>query len=297
MRTTAPTAPDTTHPHAGPDTDAPTARRRPARRVTRAAFGVLVPALLFTATACGGAADPSADKGPGPAGSRPAEGSAPPAGALPATSPSPGAAPATGLAAAALAQGDVPGYQISAQGKNPNAPSGQPQADKKQCQPLADVMGDKPDAGAAETVNRGIGSQKQLGLAVSASLSEYPEAAAKALMTRLRAAVAACGTGFTATVEKQTGAYRDVKPVEFKPAGGDETVSWSVTAAAAGVSAPVHLVVIREGATVVRLMALNVAGAPAPAPGAQAPAGAERQVRVPRELADKQLEKLARVSH
>jgi hypothetical protein len=189
--------------------------------------------------------------------------------------------PRTPLERAALIQGDLAGYQISAQAKNPNAPDGQPQADKKACQPLADVMGDKPDPAAGETVNRGIGSQKQLGLAVSASLSAYSEADAKRLVARLRRAIAACGSGFSATVEKQAGSYKDVRAVAYR-VGGDESVSWTTTAAAAGVSAPVHVVVVRRGSTVVRLMALNVAATSGGQP-----------VQVPHEVADRQLEKLA----
>ncbi|MER5931579.1 hypothetical protein [Streptomyces sp. NPDC002054] len=229
---------------------------------------VLLPVLMLGAVGCSGDPDggTAADKSPDP------KGSAAPA--------APGAPPAarTPLERAALVQGDLAGYQISAQGKNPNAPDGQPQADKKACQPLADIMGDKPDPAAEETVNRGIGSQKQLGLAVSASLSEYSESDAKRLIARLRDAVAACGAGFTATVEKQSGSYSQVKPAAYKT-GGDESVSWTTVAAAEGVSAQVHLVVVREGATVVRLMGLNVAGA-------------KTTAEVPHEVADKQLEKV-----
>ncbi|MFG2618295.1 hypothetical protein ACGFXC_11785 [Streptomyces sp. NPDC048507] len=240
----------------------------------------LLPALLLGAVGCssstsGSGGAPAAGKSPDPKGSAAAP--APGAPGSPAVSAAPRAKDAT-LEAAALAPGELPGYQVSAQGKNPNAPDGQPQADKKACQPLADIMGDKPDPAAVETVNRGIGSQKQIGLAVSASVSSYSEGDAKRVLSRLRDAVAACGAGFTATVEKQTGSYRDVKAVPYKT-GGDESVSWTTTAAAAGVSAQVHLVVVREGDRVVRLMALNVAAA-------------DKKALVPQEVADKQLEKV-----
>ncbi|MFF3621971.1 hypothetical protein [Streptomyces sp. NPDC002467] len=240
----------------------------------RATTVALLPALLFAAVGCSSTNTPAGGKAPDPKGSPAA-----PAASAPAPA---GSAPAkTGgskLERSALEQGDLPGYQISAQGKNPNAPDGQPQADKKACQPLADIMGDKPDPAARQTVNRGIGSQKQLGLAVSASVSSYTESDAKALIARLKAAVAACGTGFSATVEKQTAGYRDVRAADYRTAG-DETVSWTTTAAGQGVSAQVHLVVVREGDTVVRLMALDVASG-------------QKQVRVPQEVADGQLEKI-----
>lgn len=250
------------------------------RMKARATMVALVPALLFAAVGCSSTGTSATGKAPDPKGSAGQSSGAPGTPGESAGSTGP-AAPKTGgstLERAALAQGDLPGYQISAQGKNPNAPDGQPQADKKACQPLADIMGDKPDPAARETVNRGVGSQKQVGLAVSASVSSYAESDAKALIARLKAAVAACGTGFSATVEKQTGSYREVRAAAYRTTG-DESVSWTTTAAAQGVSAQVHLVVVREGDTVVRLMALNVAGA-------------QQQALVPQEVADKQLEKV-----
>lgn len=254
------------------------------RMKARATMVALVPALLFAAVGCSGTNAPASGKAPDPKGSPGQASGAPGAPAAPAASaPAGSAAPKTGgsrLERSALEQGDLPGYQVSAQGKNPNAPDGQPQADRKACQPLADIMGDKPDPAARQTVNRGIGSQKQVGLAVSASVSSYAESDAKALIARLKAAVAACGTGFSAKVEKQTGSYRDVRATDYRTAG-DESVSWTTVAAAEGVSAQVHLVVVREGDTVVRLMALNVAG------GTQ-------QARVPQEVADKQLDKVGK---
>lgn len=253
------------------------------RMKARATLVALVPALLLAAVGCGGANSP--DSAP-PARDPDPKGSASPASGAPgapAATPGGTAAPRTGGTRAersALEQGDLPGYQISAQGKNPNAPDGQPQADKKACQPLADIMGDKPDPAARETVNRGVGSQKQVGLAVSASVSAYAESDAKALIARLKAAVPACGTGFNATVDKQTGSYREVRAADYRTAG-DESVSWTTTAAAQGVSAQVHLVVVREGDVIVRLMALNVAAA-------------QQKAQVPQEVADKQLEKVQR---
>ncbi|MFI5981514.1 hypothetical protein ACIBEA_11625 [Streptomyces sp. NPDC051555] len=243
------------------------------------AVASLAPLLLSAAVGCMSAGGPAADKGPDPKGSAATRGAsgAPGSEGAPASA---SAAPRTGtvLEKSALEQGDLVGYQISAQGKNPNAPAGQPQADKKACQPLADVMGDKPDPAARETVNRGVGSQTQAGLAISDSVSSYGESDAKQLMARLKAAVAACGAGFNATIQKQTGSYREVKPVAYQ-AGGDDSVSWTVVAAAQGVSAHVHLVLVRQGSTIVRLMALNVADA-------------QRKAEVPHDLTDKQVQKV-----
>ncbi|MER5733444.1 hypothetical protein ABT084_34810 [Streptomyces sp. NPDC002138] len=252
-----------------------------------AAVASLAPLLLTAAVGCTSAGGSASGKSPDPKGSR-ASGSASGASGTPgsagaATGAS--AAPRTGsvLEKAALEQGDLVGYQISAQGKNPNAPDGQPQADKKSCQPLADVMGDKPDPAARETVNRGVGSQTQMGLAISDTLGAYGESDAKQLVARLKAAVAACGGGFNATIQKQVGSYREVKPVAYQ-AGGDDSVSWTVVAAAQGVSAHVHVVVVRQGSTIVRLMALNVADA-------------QKKAEVPHDVADKQIQKVKRTIH
>ncbi|MEV7416419.1 hypothetical protein [Streptomyces sp. NPDC089919] len=251
-------------------------------KVGGAAALLTVPVLLFAAgCSSGGDGGPAAapeGKGaeaPATSGATPGPSSGPSAGSPAGATRAPG----TPLERAALVQGDLPGYQISAQAKNPAAPDGQPQADKKACQPLADVMGDKPDPAAGETVNRGIGSQKQLGLAVSASLSTYSEAGAEQLLARLRRAVRACGDGFTAAIQQQSGTYRDVRPAPYA-VGGDESVSWTTTATAEGVSAPIHVVVVRKGPTVIRLMALNVAAASKPA-------------QVPHEVADRQVAKVA----
>ncbi|WP_079191481.1 hypothetical protein [Streptomyces sp. CB00455] len=253
------------------------------RMKVRATTVALLPALLVAAVGCSSTDTPASGKDPDPKGSAgqvsPVPGA--PGATVPGGSATPGAAGSgSRLERSALEQGDLPGYQISAQGKNPGAPDGQPQADKKACQPLADVMGDEPDPAARETVNRGVGSQKQVGLAVSASVSSYAESDAKALIARLKAAVAACGAGFSATVEKQTGSYRDVRAADYRTTG-DESVSWTTTAAAQGVSAQVHLLVVRQGDTIVRLMALNVAAA-------------QQKAQVPQEVTDKQVEKVKR---
>ena len=63
---------------------------------------------------------------------------------------------------------------------------------------------------------------------------------------------------------------------------GDESVSWTASALAQGAPAPVHIVVVRQGATIVRFMAIDLSG--------RAPA----TVTVPHEVADQQLDKLAR---
>ncbi|MEW2632146.1 hypothetical protein AB0903_10900 [Streptomyces sp. NPDC048389] len=183
------------------------------------------------------------------------------------------------LERAALATGDLPGFQVSA-GRSVLSPTGQPRADKAECQPLADAMGEHPDPRAGHTVDRGLGSLDDLGLAVSTSLSSYRETDAEALIGGLEAAIAACGGGFGATLDGRGATYREVKAVSFSARGGDEAVSWTTVAADEAAVAPVHVVVVRKGATVARFTAFDLAGRKPP--------------RVPEEVVGEQLAKVAR---
>ncbi|UYQ64040.1 hypothetical protein [Streptomyces peucetius] len=221
--------------------------------------------------------------------------SAPGSGARTGTGPAPGTDAAKGgdgtggdasvpltapqLERAALATGDLPGYQVLA-GKSALAPTGQPVADKAACRPLADAMGAEPDARATHTVSRGLGSLDDLGLAVSVSLSSYSVDDAEELIGGLEAAVAACGAGFRATLDGRSTTYRDVKAVPFAARGGDRTVSWTAVAADEGAVSPVHLVVVGRGATVARFTAFDLAGGKPP--------------RVPGAVVVRQLAKIAR---
>ena len=100
-------------------------------------------------------------------------------------------------------------------------------------------------------------------------------------MQSLTSAVAGCGEGFSATVDGRSGDYREVKTAEFTVGGADETVSWTAVGSGDGSQVPIHLVVVRKGATVARFMALDLARRTVP--------------RVPQEVADKQLAKVAQV--
>ncbi|GAA0586545.1 hypothetical protein [Streptomyces crystallinus] len=234
-------------------------------RVKATGFAVLTASALLLTTACGSSAGSSDDRASAPPG------------------PAASAAASSALQRAALAQGDVPGYQVSAdttaQGR------ARPQADRKGCQPLADVMGDQPSPRARETVNRGLGSQRRLGLAVAASLSTYARPDAEKLIRDLRAALARC-TGFRAELAGTSSMYARVAARPYR-VGGDESVSWSALSTQVSVETPVHIVVVRQGATVVRFMTINL--------GAPVRGRAQELVEVPRDVADKQLEKVRRV--
>jgi hypothetical protein len=243
------------------------------------ALGALCALLLATAACTSPDGSGPAPAGGTPAGTAPATGTGAAKGgdgpggdaSVPLTAPE--------LERAAFAAGDVPGFQVSA-GESALAPLGQPRADKAECQPLADAMGEEPDPRAGHTVGRGLGSLGSLGLAVSASLSSYNEADAQALVHRLEAAVAACGAGFVATLDGRDAAYSEVKAVRFSARGGDETVSWTTVASDEVAVSPVHVVVVRLGATVARFTAFDLAGRKPP--------------RVPEEVVGEQLAKVAR---
>ncbi|MEU2956771.1 hypothetical protein [Streptomyces xanthochromogenes] len=170
----------------------------------------------------------------------------------------------TALERAALTAHDVPGYEISG-AASPDDTRGAPRADRAACAPLAEVMGEAPDDRARATVSRGLGSRRSPGLAVSASLSAYAPPDAGHLMDGLRAA------------------YRDVRPVPYE-VQGDESVSWAASVLAQGAPAPVHIVVVRRGATIVRFMAINLSGKAPP------------DFSVPHDIADRQLAKLIRTT-
>lgn len=246
------------------------------------AFGAVC-ALLLTTAACTSGDDerPGRSQGATPSGTSTAPGAPTDTGkgggtggdaSVPLTAPE--------LERAALTTKDLAGFQVST-GKSALAASGQPTADKAPCQPLADAMGDEPDGRARHTVDRGLGSLDDLGLAISASLSSYSETDAKKLMDGLEAALAACSAGFGATLDGRGASYREVKAAPLTVRGGDETVGWTTVATGEHGASPVHLVVVRKGATVARFMAFDLAGRKPP--------------RVPGAVADKQLAKVAQV--
>ncbi|MGW5527263.1 hypothetical protein [Streptomyces xanthochromogenes] len=167
----------------------------------------------------------------------------------------------TALERAALTAHDVPGYEISG-AASPDDTRGAPRADRAACAPLAEVMGGAPDDRARATVSRGLGSRRSPGLAVSASLSAYAPPDAGRLMDGLRAALARCGTGFGTELDGRRAA----------------------SVLAQGAPAPVHIVVVRRGATIVRFMAINLSGKAPP------------DFSVPHDIADRQLDKLIRTT-
>ncbi|QNP64927.1 hypothetical protein [Streptomyces genisteinicus] len=182
------------------------------------------------------------------------------------------------LERAALSGGDLTGFQVlSGDGL---VPGGRPVADRPECRPLADAMGDRVDPRALHTVERGLGSLERLGLAVSASLGSYRPADAEEVVKGIEKALAVCGGGFRATLDGRIAAYGSVRRVPFPVRGADEAVGWTTVSTSGGHDTALHLVVVRDGAAVVRFMAVDLARA--------------EPAEVPRQVVDAQLAGLSR---
>ncbi|WP_147987824.1 hypothetical protein [Streptomyces sp. t39] len=242
-------------------------------RVTTAPTTLLAACALLAVTACTSGGDGRAD----------AEPSASPAAVRPGAAASRAAlVPPTRdqLERAALTGGDLSGFQVLS-GRGGIAPEGRPVSDREECGPLADAMGDRVDPRALHTAERGLGSLESLGLAVSVSLGSYRPADADDVLKGIERALAVCGDGFRATLDGSDAAYRAVRRDPFAARGADDAVGWTATCSAKGLDMVLHLVVVREGAAVVRFMALDLAGA--------------KPSRVPQQVVDEQLAKLGRV--
>ncbi|MEV4332308.1 hypothetical protein AB0K02_17520 [Streptomyces sp. NPDC049597] len=247
-------------------------RARAARRVATAALAVALAA--GTATACeeeprgggdGKAADasapPSAAAGKGTA-PTPSGSAAPPA----AEPPSRGRT-LTGaeLAEAALATGDVPGYEVTPLqgGDEP----GTEKADEPACAPLAAVINGTPEPAAAATVYRTAVDFEEEGQAtqtvVTLILTSHRGGGARQVIASLRTAVDTCGGGFTTRGAGSVSAYSDVRTLPAPPAG-DESLAYQVTGAVTGAKVPLVFHVVRRGASVVTFYTANFVDARTP---------------------------------
>jgi hypothetical protein len=232
-------------------------------KATGLAALITIPTLLL-ATACGGGGDGGSGAGAGSGGDdRPAV-----------------ALTRDQLEKALLTKNDLPGYQISDRQAAGSA-VGQPQSDLPRCQPIADVLGDEPSPAAKDTVRRGLGPESRPGAGFADGLSSYSEEGARTFMRELRAAVAACGDGFKATIQGKTASYSDIRAHQIS-ARGDEVISYTMIGASDGVKFPIHLVLVRDDATVALFMGIDLLG--------------KKPLDVPQEVVDKQVAKLAEIA-
>ncbi|MFP1629225.1 hypothetical protein ACLB9X_29565 [Streptomyces sp. 5K101] len=249
-------------------------RTRAARRVATAAVAAAL--TVGTATACeddprgggdgkasGASAAPSAtagkDTAPTPSGT---------------ATPEPDAAepPSSGrtlteaeLAKAALATGEVPGYEVTPLqgGDEP----GTEKADEPACAPLAAVINGIPEPAAAATVYRTAVDSREEGeetqTVVTLILTAHRNGDAQRVLASLRTAVDACAGGFTTRAADSVSTYSDVRTLPA-PRAGDESVACQVTGAVTGAKVPLVFHVVRRGASVVTFYTANFVDARTP---------------------------------
>ncbi|MCZ4126040.1 hypothetical protein [Streptomyces sp. H39-S7] len=197
-----------------------------------AAFALLAP-LLLVAACSGSSSGGKARASIGPTASTPA--------ALPAR---------TALERKALVPGDVAGFTVAA-GDAAGSAADVTAADKRACQPLADLLSGRPPAGATETVPRALvpAGQKMPGAGVTVTLSSYGSGGAQKAVTALRTALRTCAAGFKPVIGGVTGVPVAVAP---RPALklGDDDLRFALGFAAGGSGARQDFVVLRTGSTV-----------------------------------------------
>ncbi|MCH0563333.1 MULTISPECIES: hypothetical protein [unclassified Streptomyces] len=247
--------------------------------VRRTALAASAAALALLATACGGSSDDAGKSGDGKtaeAGGSASAAASADASAAPSTAAAK-ALTAAELQKAALTQADVksgtmmeklPAQDQVAQdkvkaGKAECAPLAQLQAGSYVGKPAATVsrkwIGDpkKPAAGASEEEKFLAGLNKSM---VVLTLASYADGGAEKAMKELTTAATQCAGGFEFSVSGAS--TKDVKVVKTDaPQGADEALAVTMTMDAEGTRAPVKGVVVRKGATLAYLPAVNMASA------------------------------------
>lgn len=237
--------------------------------VRRTALAASVAAFALFATACGQSSDSEGKGSGGRTAQADKSASAAPAAAK--------ALSAAELEKAALAQADVESGKVTRVAAKDDVPQDKVSAEKADCAPLAYLqsgsyvgkpsasvkrtwVGDakKPKAGASaeDTVMAGLDRAKVL-----ETLASYGDGGAEQAMKDLRTAARKCAGGFAYTV---TGTKNEFEKVAVTPApgGADEALALTLTMDAGdGVKAPVKAVVVRKGATLAYLPAINLASA------------------------------------
>ncbi|MFD9001264.1 hypothetical protein ACFV0T_09890 [Streptomyces sp. NPDC059582] len=254
--------------------------------VRRTALAASVATLALFATACGG--DDKADK----------SGGEDKGGATASSAPAAKALTAAELEKAALTQADVKSGKVTE--KVPAADlvtQDKVKADDAACAPLAYLQigsyvgkpaatatrewkGDpkKPAAGATDEEKFLAGVDAP---SVLVTLASYEDGGAEQAMKDLNAAATKCAGGFSFTVAGDT--TKNLKVVTTDaPKGADEAIALTTTFEAdEGMKAPVKGVVVRKGATLAYLPAINIAAA-----------ASGKDFDFPTEIVDAQLGKL-----
>ncbi|MEC4019524.1 hypothetical protein [Streptomyces sp. H27-D2] len=239
-------------------------------KATGLAALVTIPALLL-ATACSSDSSGSGDKKKDQ-GQESADEAAKPAAATGTTLTK------AQLDKAVLAKGDLAGFAVAA---SPSKTDENPKVDSPQCQPIIDVMAEKASPKVKDAVNRGLSSKATPGIGYADVLRSYTAEDAQQTVADLKNALVGCASGFGAVSQGQKVKYSDVKQIQLAKAG-DESVGFQLTGEGGGQKIPLNYVVVREGATLAMFIGMDL--------------GAKKPVKVPQELVNKQVEKIAAVS-
>ncbi|WP_371660319.1 hypothetical protein [Streptomyces sp. NBC_00280] len=251
--------------------------------VRRTALTTSAAALALVVTACGGSSDDADDKA---ASASPAEGTT-----------AAKALTAAELAKAALVQADVKSGTLTEKvPAKDDIAQDKVSSDDAACAPLAYLQSGsyvgKPAAtvkrtwkGDAEKPAAGASDEDQFLAALDLeqaviTLASYEDGGAEQAMKDLNTSAEKCAAGFSYTV---TGTKSDALKVTktAAPEGADEALALTVTVDA-GLKAPMKAVVVRKGATVVYVPAINFASA-----------STGKDYDFPTEIVDAQLAKLA----
>ncbi|MFJ2304713.1 hypothetical protein [Streptomyces sp. NPDC087787] len=237
--------------------------------VRRTALAASTAALVLLATACGGSSDSKDAKAGGGStaqADKTASASAAPAKAL-------GAAE---LVKAALTQADVKSGKVTELPAKDDVAQDKVKTGDAACTPLALLQagswvgtpaatvkrswladGKKPAAGADPKVALLAGLDREK---VIVTLASYDDGGAEQALKDLRTAADKCAGGYSYTADGTRTGIAEVA-VAQAPEGADEAFAVTQTMNADDVKAPVKAVVVRKGATVAYLPAINLAAA------------------------------------
>ncbi|MGC9536821.1 hypothetical protein [Streptomyces sp. UG1] len=238
--------------------------------VRRTALAASAAALALFATACGGdqADDAAEEKG----------GATASASAAPATTAAAKALTAAELEKAALTQADVKSGKVAEKvPAQDDIAQDKVKADDEACAPLAYLQSGTYAGEPAATVKRAWqGEAKKPAAGASAedtmlaaidlekvvlTLASYEGGGAEQVMKDLNAAAGKCAGGFSYTAGGTKNEVLKVTTTQA-PEGADEAIALTLSLSAEeGVKAPMKSVVVRKGATVAYVPAVNLASA------------------------------------
>ncbi|WP_406303232.1 hypothetical protein OHA61_13295 [Streptomyces sp. NBC_00885] len=164
------------------------------------------------------------------------------------------------LEQAILANGDVPGFSAGPLGAPPSQGES---ADKPECAPLTAVINGKPEPLARASAYRQLTGATDDRPAVSEFLSAHGTQGAATVLSRLRTAVEACKSGFTASGGEGPTTYRSVKPLPVAKVG-DDAFAYQVTGDFEGDPVPLVFQVVRCGGTLATYYTANLEGPATP---------------------------------